>query len=139
MNHPVVLATKLLKESGDTFHLPTAQVYCVKEGDEFQLLTAHPDVYEALESVSKVIPSDAIAIAVITTGWAAPLNENGEAVGAPSKHPNRRRVKLVACVDSEFAGSALGFEDSPEDVVTDEGNASGSLADALAEAWNSRA
>jgi hypothetical protein len=136
MTHPVGYATKLLKESGDTYRLTEAQVYCVKEDGVFQLLNARPDVYEALEDT--VIPDDAIAIAVVTTGWAAPLNADGQAEGMPSQHPERRRVKLVACADSEFAGSALVFEDTPEDVITDEGSASGSLADALAEAWSNR-
>lgn len=68
-----------------------------------------------------------------TTGWAAPLNDKGEVEGAPSQHPNRRRVCLFVSVDitnKEVLGSSLKFDDD-EEVIYDFNTATGSLADAL--------
>jgi hypothetical protein len=134
MKHPVYYATKLLKESGDTFAMAEAQVFFMKKNGKFKLLTGNENVYEALESV--VIPKKAVAILVTTPGWAAPLNQDGEMEGMPSQHPERRRVKLVTCNDGEFAGHAMAFQDSPDEIETDEGTAQGALAEAIRDAWN---
>lgn len=72
---------------------------------------------------------------LITHGWAAPLNSDGDIDGAPSSHPERRRVRLVLTVDIKNeceVGSTIQFDDDPEDLVFDHGNATGSLADAVA-------
>jgi hypothetical protein len=72
---------------------------------------------------------------VLTTGWAAPLNEHGEIDGAPSKHKDRRRVTLVIGInidDKVLVGSALKFDDDDE-IIFDFGDATGSLANAILE------
>jgi hypothetical protein len=87
------------------------------------------DIYDLLEEINldkKQSMYDFVA--VMTTGWAAPLDENGEIEGAPSKHKDRRRVTLLSIVDikqSELA-SLLKFDDE-EEMVYDFGSATGSL------------
>jgi hypothetical protein len=73
--------------------------------------------------------------AVITCGWAAPLADDDENTEvAPSKHPKRRRVRLVLVTDGISITSVLRFSDTQDETMTDEGQAIGSLADALLDA-----
>jgi len=98
------------------------------------LATKAPDVYDLLESdtaVSVARVSDFIAL--VTTGWAAPLNADGEAEGAPSEHPAKRRVRLSVFASRESVVSVLRFQDEPNSPVVDEGQATGTLADAVQE------
>jgi hypothetical protein len=98
-------------------------------------VASNADVYELIDEVIAETPftvRSSDVVAVLTTGWAAPLNDNGEVEGAPSKHPQRRRVRLMAFVrrsDLRMV-SVLRFGDSDE-VVIDEGSATGTLAEAL--------
>jgi len=128
----------LTTEGGEGFTMEQAILfaYCA---DGFRLLATAEDIYEALENLPLVqsLNEGDQGIGIITTGWAAPLNENGEAEGAPSAHPARKRVRLCSCVArGGKMGSALVFESEPDDFVTDEGEASGSLANALLSALN---
>lgn len=90
------------------------------------------DVYRLLENL--VIPKGTEGLSIVTTGFAAPLDKNGRADGAPSKHPERRRVRLIISVTQDDTGSVLEFADNLE-VIEDEGDATGSLSDALIDAW----
>jgi len=88
------------------------------------------DVYRLIESIT---PDDSVNYyAVITGGWAAPTDNDEYQDLPPSLHPERRRVELVCLVsrDGEVA-SALQMEGNDE-LTIDEGNAQGSLADAVA-------
>jgi hypothetical protein len=71
------------------------------------------------------------ALAMVCTGWAAPLGENGEVEGAPSKHPKRRRVVLfnVITPSADVASRLLMGDDEPTDDT--DGSGTGALADAL--------
>jgi hypothetical protein len=103
-----------------------------------QPLDASGDVYELLDTnmVADAIQAYGYA-AVITCGWAAPLAEDGESNEvAPSKHPKRRRVRLVIVTDGISIASVLRFSDTQDETMTDEGKATGSLADALLQAAN---
>lgn len=144
MSHsPAQLAEKFLAQKiqkDKAFTANSAVLYALLN-DGFLAIGSHPDVYELLDTAN--VPAEAQAVLVHTTGWAAPLNSLGEADGAPSQHPQRRRVALMACVtDDAFGGtvmgSALGFQDDPEDIITDEGEATGALAQAVVEAWECR-
>lgn len=99
------------------------------DGSNFELGRA-PDVYDLLDE--KYPSTGVVGLAVHTTGWAAPLNSDGEAEGAPSKHPERRRVALVTVMTTEGMGSALSFADDPDEIITDS-NGTGQLSDALKE------
>lgn len=88
----------------------------------------HDDVYSLLGSV---VPTEADNYyAVITGGWAAPV-DGGDCM--PSQHPERRRVELLVLTNRYgFQASAMSMNG---DFITDDGQAQGSLALALANIW----
>ena len=97
------------------------------------------DVYDLLceygDALRLFPQSDDLAgVVLFTSGWAAPMPEDGsDLVGEPSAHALRRRVYLAVCVDSRGIASRLRFAGSSEVVDDEEGGATGSLADAIAE------
>lgn len=99
-----------------------------------KLIAENGDIYDMIDELhdsSTYLENDYVTLR--TTGWAAPLNANGEVEGEPSKHPNRRRVCLFVSVDitnKEVMGSSLKFDDDDE-VVYDYNTATGSLANAM--------
>lgn len=131
---------KLADQYDDAFSLESSHLYGVTDDGAFRI-AQHPDVYSMLadeNAISLAVPFDRIAI--VTTGWAAPLNADGEVDGAPSAHPERRRVRLTVVGTDEGVVSVLRFQDDADNTIVDEGSATGSLADAIAEFLeNSRA
>lgn len=109
----------------------------VGETLDFKIIASSPDVYEMIDDALMDQTYFNYNYAVLkTTGWAAPLNANGEVEGMPSQHPERRRVRLFVVADidnNEVTGSALTFEDEPNDPVFDLNQATGSLADAVSQ------
>jgi aspartokinase len=101
-----------------------------------QPLDASGDVYELLDTAMVADALQAYGYAaVITCGWAAPLADDDENTEvAPSKHPKRRRVRLVLVTDGISITSVLRFSDTQDEKMVDEGQATGSLADALLQA-----
>lgn len=128
----------------DSFELPGARLYGINcaERDLHDMnlcsLAQHPDVYELLSTPSSGLARMFDAAAIVTTGWAAPLGPDGTVEGAPSEHALRRRVRLVVVVADHGVASVLRFADDPDDVVTDPGSATGSLADAITSFWFER-
>lgn len=127
------------------FDLKQAQLIGVEltAGDEYnqrtvasQPLDASGDVYELLDTTMVADALQAYGYAaVITCGWASPLADDGENNEvAPSKHPKRRRVRLVLVTDGIGITSVLRFSDTQDETMVDEGQATGSLADALLQA-----
>jgi len=95
-------------------------------------ITKNGDVYELLQdkrSVRALAEHDQVLVA--TCGWAAPVNETDDDEIAPSIHPARRRVRLSCFLCDDGVASVLRFSDTPNEIITDEGKARGSLADAL--------
>lgn len=124
----------LAKDHKDPFHIDKARIFAISaNGFTRVLVTAH-DVYIALDRCGNghhTLLKDEIGIGVETCGWAAPVSDTNDDELAPSQHPERKRVRLVACVNTKLqAGSALGFS-TEADLITDDGHAKGSLADAL--------
>jgi hypothetical protein len=114
-----------------SFEIPKAHLYGVTVADgqtSIKLLSTHADVYELLEQPKEEAFD---YFGVVTTGWAAPLNADGEVDGKPSEHAQRRRVRLMVVASREDVVSVLRFADEPDEIITDEGNAVGSLADAI--------
>jgi hypothetical protein len=123
---PISVAENIIKNTGH--EMTNAVLYGVTEdGSNFELGRA-PDVYDLLDG--EYPSAGVVGLAVHTTGWAAPLNSDGEVEGAPSKHPERRRVALVTVMTAEGMGSALSFADDPDEVITDS-SGTGQLSDAL--------
>lgn len=124
---------------------PAAEVW-VFAGEEVHTLhgtacnfvTSSGDLYRALDDAADLLRDvrDVTALAVVTWGWAAPIDTaTGEPDGAPSEHPKRRRVRLVAVVDHAGVTSRITFADDSES-IDDDGEARGPLADALADAFD---
>ena len=147
---PVALATCVehsLNLSLSGFDLKRARLYGINVVDpdgvegridgalRISFLAEHGDVYELLESRGSAIARMFDAAAVLTCGWAAPVDDDADDDLPPSVHPRRRRVRLVVVVGDTGVGSVLRFADTPDEIVTDPGNAKGSLADAVERLW----
>ena len=106
-----------------------------KESLECKVISSHADIYELIENLSGFSNVNSFDyLSIITWGWAAPLNSNGEVDVAPSKHPQKRRVQLIISGSSSekgLVGSILNFSDEPDSPVFDFGDATGSLSDAF--------
>ena len=130
-----------LHELLGSFELPGARLYGINVGDGVEshpspcYLAQHPDVYELLQTPSSSLARMFHAAAIVTTGWAAPLDADGRVQGAPSEHAQRRRVRLTVMVANAGVGSVLRFADDPDHVITDPGMATGTLAQAITDFW----
>lgn len=118
------------------YDLGKAMLFAINEVDEDNSVTMtlageHGDVYDLLDSEdSHLVAKVSDYVAVVTCGWASPLQDTDDDEIAPSQHPQRRRVRLVVMANKEGVASVLRFQDDTE-TVTDEGQATGSLADAI--------
>ena len=124
---------KRLLVSSNQWHLKKASIWAIDMAGSLKKLCENGDVYDLLESPKTLTAiENRDAFVVLTCGWAAPIGDIEDSEGvAPSEHALRRRVRLVVGVDSVGVASVLRFEDDPTETVTDEGNARGSLADAV--------
>jgi hypothetical protein len=117
------------------YEMPKSILFSITEHEEGVSVTetsTNGDVYDLLDSDdSKVIARISDYVAVVTTGWASPIDSDGEVSTPPSKHPERRRVRLMVFASREGVASVLRFRDEPDEIVVDEGQATGSLADAV--------
>lgn len=123
------------EETGDNFAMKEAKVFAVEVGGTIRIIGTHGDVYELLSELagSKLLATD-IAVGVETCGWACPIQEgiDDDDQVPPSQHPDRRRVRLISLVTRKYeTASAMGFADTPDEVITDAGTARGTLAEEL--------
>ena len=116
----------------ESTEIKTAGLYSVR-GENTMLVAEHGDVYEMLDSVeAQAVAMLSDAVVVRTCGWASPLSNGDEYEGvAPSQHPQRRRVRLLVVAKAGETASVLRFTDDWANPVFDEGQATGSLADAV--------
>lgn len=123
--------TVLSVTTDNAFEMSGARVYGVRNG-EIILLAEHADIYDLLADDDVRDEAKTYEYTtVVTTGWAAPLGANGEVEGAPSEHRERRRVRLSIIANADGVASVLRFADDPDNVIIDEGSATGSLNDAI--------
>lgn len=116
-----------------------ACMYGIAIGDDgnpqFVRFAESGDVYELIDNIAQdQFHLNYDYITLKTTGWAAPLDDDGNVQGAPSEHPGRRRVRLFVTVDvvnKKTIGSSLTFGDDPENPIYDFNEATGSLAEAM--------
>ena len=130
------------------FDLPKAILYSINRNDDgdnkIVKIREHGDVYELLDnSDSAKIAKVSDFIAVLTCGWASPITKNDDGDDdddhlAPSQHPERRRVRLLVLASKNGVASVLRFSDKPDEIVSDSGNARGSLADAVSSLYENR-
>jgi hypothetical protein len=117
----------------ESTEIKTAGLYSVR-GENTTLVAEHGDVYEMLESVeAQAVAMLSDAVVVRTCGWAAPITDGDdpEAGVAPSQHSQRRRVRLLVVAKAGETASVLRFTDDWANPIFDEGQATGSLADAV--------
>ena len=132
-----VLNGALSVRGDEAFNLGKAMLIGVKtEGDAVLDINAElagdADIYDLLtdpKNLRRANPYDTIAI--LTTGWAAPIESSGGEMGMPSDHPLRRRVRLLMCANLRGVASVLRFSDDQENTLIDEGEAVGPLAIAV--------
>lgn len=129
------------------FHLPAARLYGIVVNDPLGLdddhcqaarssfLDEHRDVYEMIAGASGVLARSFDAAAVVTGGWAAPMEEDGSMTESASRHPDRRRVRAVAVVNDEGVASVVRFEDDPTRSFAQPEHGTGDIIDALETMW----
>jgi len=120
-------------DSEDPFDLSQARVFTISCDGEVKIMLTCPDVYFGLHVLPTAFEKigDVPVIGVETCGWAAPIEDASGAEHAPSEHPRRRRVRLVAVVNrSQEVAAALAFQDDIADVQTND-TGMGVLAEAL--------
>lgn len=117
--------------------LPEAVLYGVDGNGGTVELGRYPDIYDLLDKdySAQAERDRLVGIAIHTTGWAAPLNADGEVEGAPSAHPNRVRVALVATLTMFGYCSGIAFADGRE-TVFEETAPEGSLWEAMNDCVN---
>jgi hypothetical protein len=94
----------------------------------------HRDVYELLETCELPKGVKIVGLVVHATGWAAPLNADGEVDGRPSEHAERQRCALVVCRTAQKFCSALKLENTAE-VEYEQDSPRGSLWEALSDCF----
>lgn len=135
MDLAVSVEQNLNDKRGLGFSMKEACLYGVDTDGLVVLCDKGSDIYDLLEGTD--VPDLLTVyshIAVATTGWASPNDEDNDT--PPSEREDRRRVRLVVTADSKGMASVLRFSDEPNRILTDEGKALGSLADAITSATN---
>jgi hypothetical protein len=129
---------------GNTFELPTARLFAVDyvrgEVPAVRQVAEDSDIYSMLEDMFNAVllfDSGYNGFAVVTTGWASPIDKENDANNdiAPSQHPERKRVRLMTMCHNGKMGSSIRFT-GDETVTYDEGNAMGSLASAMQDLYD---
>jgi len=127
----------LYQSAGDDAFVPgTARVYYLNADGTTEFLCENTDIYDLLsddETVETLGSFTNTNYIVVTAGWAAPrdtaIAEEDEV--KPSKHPQKRRVRMtLACCEAKTVAT-LRFQDDKETVIVDD-SGEGSLADAIA-------
>jgi hypothetical protein len=123
------------KDHKNPFELAMSSIWVLNATGEMTCRKLYGDVYDLLESPETlaVIKGEEF-FGVLTSGWAAPIEECDEDT-PPSKAKERRRVRLFVSATDDGAISVLRFKDNPDETVIDEGTAKGSLADAVVDLY----
>lgn len=98
-------------------------------------ITEYSDIYQMLQASSNHLEKfDGYdLIAVLTAGWAAPVNNNEDDNIPPSEHRDRRRVKLALVgYTAKQTASIIAFDGEP-DYVYSSGEGQGALQEAFEE------
>lgn len=116
---------------GNMYDLPFASVWVTNADGEIDCVAKSGDIYDLLDDKKtfKAI-QDYDTFSILTCGWAAPLESTDENT-PPSQHPEKRRVRLLVHATEFGVVSVMRFQDDDDEIVTDEGKATGSLADAV--------
>lgn len=108
---------------------------------QYEQIGSSPDIYDLIFDLTnnpdEIKSYDMFTIG--TCGWAAPIkdDEDTDEMMAPSRHPERRRVRLLSNTHSTgLVGSSIQFQDDIDSPVFDYGDAKGALQEAILELFN---
>lgn len=126
----------VVKNFDDIYTLGKAQLFGIdiyKTVDPIvQKIGDHADVYDMLSPMHAILGADYDTFGLVTTGWAAPTVDGNDNDVAPSKHPERVRVRLFCFCDTEGrVTSSLRFANKEGEVTYDENTARGAMRDAM--------
>lgn len=111
-------------------HSSLATVW-TEENGEMKLISAGPDVYDALGVPGTVRAlGEGQNLVCVTEGWGAPVRVD-EAEVAPSEHPDRVRVKLLVMFSIGCFASLMRAEGVEEPYITGADEAGGDLKDCI--------
>ena len=120
-----------LSRKKDPFGIAKASLWVMGDNNKVKSVKENGDVYDLLDDFDTLeTVKDCASFTILTAGWAAPINETDENT-PPSQHPERRRVRLVVHVTEFGVASVMRFKDDADEIVTDDGKARGSLAEAV--------
>lgn len=123
----------------DPYTLPQAILFGVETFNGEVPLTVPigtaEDIYDMLEDIElakQLAPYTKFG--VVTSGWAAPIPQDGTEYDdsvPPSKHQDKRRVRLFSMIYDGEILSSIRFQDDPDTPVYDDSQAQGSLKEAM--------
>jgi hypothetical protein len=122
--------TKLSRKK-DPFGVAKASLWLLDDNNKIKSVKENNDVYDMLDDFDTLESiKDCASFTILTAGWAAPINETNEDT-PPSQHPKKRRVRLIVHATEFGVASVMRFKDKADEIVTDDGKAKGSLAEAV--------
>jgi hypothetical protein len=111
----------------------TCHIFKSRDG-QLVTLGVYGDIYVGLENIANESDEETLHdfefFGVETSGWAAPIRDEGSEDVAPSQHPERRRVRMVSVIDRTFRVASVMSFDQDDEILTDLAGR-GSLADAI--------
>jgi len=120
-----------LSRKKDPFGVTKASLWLLDDNNKIKSVKENNDVYDMLDDFDTLESiKDCASFTILTAGWAAPINETDEDT-PPSQHPEKRRVRLIVHATEFGVASVLRFKDNAGEIVTDDGKARGSLAEAV--------
>lgn len=133
LNQAISIEDKVRVRVGNMYDLKFASVWVTNADGEIDCVAQSSDVYDLLDDKKtfKAI-KDYDTFSILTCGWASPLESTDENT-PPSQHPQKRRVRLLVHATEFGVASVLRFKDDGDEIVTDDGAATGSLAETVME------
>ncbi len=120
-----------LSRKKDPFGVTKASLWLLDDNNKIKSVKENNDVYDMLDDFDTLESiKDCASFTILTAGWAAPINETDENT-PPSQHPEKRRVRLIVHATEFGVASVMRFKDKADEIVTDDGKARGSLAEAV--------
>ncbi len=150
MNSPILTKTinaeekikYILQDYKDQWFLDSASIWVETSDKHMIQIVNHGDIYSMLEDRGTIRAlKDYDFFTVLTCGWGAPIDESMSPTGEeipPSQNPKRRRIRLLIGANATGVASVIRFQDDPNEIITDENSAKGSLADAVWELLNNK-
>jgi len=120
-----------LSRKKDPFGVTKASLWLLDDNNKIKSVKENSDVYDMLDDFDTLESiKDYASFTILTAGWAAPINETDEDT-PPSQHPKKRRVRLIVHATEFGVASVMRFKDKANEIVTDDGKARDSLAEAV--------